>query len=672
MNIVIKRTFWIFLGLVVGRAVWYIVLGTGADQRAAMNREGRLVDAEMNQKQEVSEFRVPMKYPTRGLTMKGNMFLLDGVPFRILSGSFHYFRVPPEYWKDRLLKMKAGGLNTVTTYIPWNLHEKVKGYINFGGNFDLGKFVETAKEVGLWVIIRPGPYICAEWEFGGLPAWLLHDPKMRVRTSSYKPYLDAVEAYFSKLMPYLGRWLHKTNQGPIIAFQVENEYGSINRYDPNYLRFVAEQIIRYGNEELLITSDGAKFLENGTLPGIVPTINFVKKPKENIEKFRIFWPEGPIMVTEFWSGWFDHWREEHHHYGTEELENKTRFILESGASINFYMYVGGTNWGFWNGANAMTGKESDERYNPTITSYDYDAPISEAGDVKPKWHVLKKLLQDLKLAPLDLPAPPSAIERKPYGTVSMTKVMQYEEIIEVLGSCNCITTHTGPVAMEMLDINNKGGQGSGWLIYRGYFAKAAKLKILGSLRDRAQVILNGKEIAKIERFLESSAEIGFDPTTLKENNTLDIIVENLGHVNYKCNWHCDTDRKGISGSILLDDKPLQTITHIPFQFQRQMRTDILESKLWKDFSASSAPAAFWGVLKLSEPPKDTFLLMDNWTKGIAIVNGNNMGRYWSVGPQRTLYIPAPILKQGDNDIVIFELHKPHTQVEFVGEALLGE
>jgi beta-galactosidase len=363
------------------------------------------------------------------LTTSSTQFILDGKPFRVLSGAMHYFRVVPEYWRDRLEKMKAFGLNTVETYVAWNLHEPQPNEFHFDGMLNIVKFIGTADEVGLKVIVRPGPYICSEWDFGGLPYWLLKDPNMQVRCA-YPPYLAAVDRYFDALLPRLVD-LQSTRGGPIIAMQVENEYGSYGN-DKVYLRHLVDGMRAHGIDSFLFTSDGPRdnCLQGGTLPDVFKTVNFAFDAKEAFAKLREYQPAGPLMVMEFWSGWFDHWGEQHHimEDGSDSIQRSVDTldeILSMGASVNFYMFHGGTNFGFMNGANA-----DPTPYQPDTTSYDYAAPISESGDLNPRFKAYRETLKKY----VDLPSTFSfqLPTRYAYGKVEMTESVGLFESLEIL------------------------------------------------------------------------------------------------------------------------------------------------------------------------------------------------------------------------------------------------
>ena len=308
-----------------------------------------------------------MKYsfqPRTGLKAHDGSFYMDDRPFRILSGSFHYFRTHPEQWLDRLEKMKAAGLNAISTYIPWNLHEEIRGEFQFEGFWNLLKFIELVQSMGLYMIARPGPYICAEWEQGGFPAWMLHDPYMTFRSSKYPMYLKHVERYFNQLLPILARYTYKRG-GPIIAVQVENEFGNLRTIDEAYIKFIVNLYHANNINELLFTSDSSWNLDFVEYPGLLPTVNFADRGKEHLQRLKIFNPGMPLMVGEFWSGWFDQWGKRHSISKKDFFEQAVDDVLSMQASINVYMFVGGTNFGFWNGANADKQIPIRSDYRPT-------------------------------------------------------------------------------------------------------------------------------------------------------------------------------------------------------------------------------------------------------------------------------------------------------------------
>lgn len=336
------------------------------------------------------------------LTIKDGEFKMDGESFRIYSGSMHYFRIMPEYWEDRLRKLKAAGFNTVETYVCWNMHEPRKGEFDFTGRFDIRRFIKTAQEVGLYAIVRPGPYICAEWDFGGLPTWLLKDRNMRLRCA-YPDYLQHVSDFYHRLFEEIGD-LQQSEGGNIIAMQIENEYGSYGN-DKEYLRYIERLMLDCGTKVMLFTSDGDdnSMLSGGTLPDVFKTLNFGSRASEIFNAMDRFHENTPKMCTEFWCGWFDHWGEEHHTRGSDSVAGEIKDFLDIDASFNFYMFHGGTNFGFTAGANCY------EEYQPTVTSYDYCALLTEWGDYTPAYYAVRELLLKAQNLPeTELPASPSS------------------------------------------------------------------------------------------------------------------------------------------------------------------------------------------------------------------------------------------------------------------------
>ncbi|XP_078656643.1 beta-galactosidase-1-like protein 2 isoform X1 [Branchiostoma floridae x Branchiostoma belcheri] len=620
-----------------------------------------------------------------GLVAEGENFTLDGKPVQLLSGAIHYFRVPREYWRDRMLKLKACGLNTLETYVCWNLHEPEKGKFDFTGMLDIAAYLREAANLGLWVIFRPGPYICAEWDYGGLPSWLLRDPNMQVRTT-YQPYMEAVERFFDALLPIIKPFQYKEG-GPIIAVQVENEYGSYAR-DDKYLTAVKQAIQNRGVEELLLTSDGGDIgrLERGCIPGVLMTANFNFNPKKQLGALKKIQPNRPMMVMEFWSGWFDHWGRDHHKLHVEKFEQLLGDILRLRSSVNFYMFHGGTNFGFMNGANYING------YKPDVTSYDYDAPLSEAGDPTPKYNKTRELLQTLAMegaVPNELPDVPPSTEKSSYGPFPVEKYITFEDALKVLGEP---IRSEKVMSMEMLPINNDNGQSYGYILYRHkltHTPATESVTLKCDVRDRAQIFVNGKESGMLNWRVGEITLSG-----LKENDILDILVENQGRVNFaqtmdgvkKFVLESVTgvnrgdalldQRKGLVGEVLLNTAPLETWEIFPLELKPEFQTRLVESPDWKKLTeAAEIPFPSFHLINFSIPedPKDTFLDMKKgWGKGVAILNGFNLGRYWHIGPQETLYVPAPFLKQGDNQLLLFEQHVPYKEVFFTDTPRLGK
>ncbi len=562
-------------------------------------------------------------------------FYLNGKKFKIIAGGIHYFRVVPEYWRDRLEKIKALGCNTVETYIAWNMHEVKRGVFDFTGICDIKRFIETAQELGLYVIVRPSPYICAEWEFGGLPAWLLAEDGMRLR-SSYQPYLDAVDSYYKELFKILTP-LQITKGGPIIMFQVENEYGAYGE-DTEYLKSIRDMMVKYGAEVPMFTSDGpwGDYLACGGIPGVLQTGNFGSKGHEQFKILRKRIGENkPLMCTEFWVGWFDAWGDEKHNTGdTAEHVKALDEILTEG-SVSIYMAHGGTNFGFTSGANYY------DQLKPDVTSYDYDALISEDGELTEKYHAFKKVIEKyVKIPKIQFTA---EIKKKAYGKAVLTSSMNLNEAISYISEKH---ESNSPTCMEKL------GQNYGYILYRSELIKDGcieKFRLMGA-NDRAKVYLDGKEIltlydtdllkeVRVGKAVEGTAAVGTELT---------ILMENMGRVNY--GYFMEKQRKGIDGAVLINGHqhykweeytlPLNNLEKLPFNDQTG--------------KALYGVPAFYRYEFEADEQGDTFLDMTGFGKGCAFINGFNLGRFWEIGPQKRLYVPGPLVKPGKNEIIIFE------------------
>ena len=606
----------------------------------------------------------PAQRKLTGLVAGNGSFYMDEKPITILSGSFHYFRTLPQQWSNRLAKMRSAGLNTVTTYIPWNLHEPQKGKFEFSGLFNIAEFIKTVQKHKLYLIVRPGPYICAEWEFGGFPYWMLRDPNMKFRTSSYKPYLNAVDSYFNHLLPIFVPFMYK-NGGPIVAFQIENEFGSWGP-DPQYMKFLHKLFIKHGlNKELLLTSDGAPHLKKGKIDGVFTTVNFNGDPEKKLQTLKTIQPDKPRMVMEFWPGWFDRWKEKHHVMSTAVLKEKITAVLSLNASINFYMFVGGTHFDFWNGASNISG-----RYGAIVTSYDYDAPVSESGDVGDKYKMLRELFTKFKLVPADLPPIPENSVKQAYESVTISEFLQLPDMLKLVPKP--FQNYKYPRSMERIYINNGNGQGYGWILYRTKIKKPKGPVVLsGLIHDRAHVHYNG-QLVDIFEYKKGNYTLKIPANGGKaEGNMLDIFVENMGRVNWE--KAINIQHKGLLGNVTIQNTPTASWDHIPFEFGADFKANLSASADWKSFKKFKTqirPTLYRGFLNIKTEPKDTFLNMSKWTRGIVLVNKFNIGRYWRNGPQRTLYVPAPLLEKGRNELIVFELHKADKQLSFTNKALL--
>ena len=555
-------------------------------------------------------------------------FYLNGEPFKIISGAFHYFRTVPEYWQDRIEKLVNMGCNTVETYIPWNFHEPEKGNFRFDGMHDIERFIHLAEKMGLYIIIRPSPYICSEWEFGGLPAWLLRDRNMRLRCS-YEPYLNAVKEYYSVLIPKLVP--HQCDRGGgVILVQLENEYGYYGN-DTAYLEFLRDTLRELGVTVPFVTSDGPwsepKF-KSGMLNGALPTGNFGSGAEWQFGQMRKYIGENkPLMCMEFWNGWFDACGEEHHTTSPEKAASELDELLKRG-SVNFYMFEGGTNFGFMSGRNGGS-KTGD------VTSYDYDAPLTEDGQITEKYRLFKEVIAkytDIHEIPLT-----TEIRRRAYGRISCTGKT---DLFSVLDKISVPVKSSYPLTME--DI----GQDYGYILYR---MKIRDIETVSEIRlegaaDRVQCYHNGEFV--YTAFAENMWE-KFEPQQKRTSGIIDLLCENTGRENFGTGL--ENQRKGISGGVKINDH-----RHFGFEIYPLPLDERQIAAL--DFGIGyieNTPAFYRFELDIDEPC-DTFLDTDGFGKGCAFVNGFNIGRFWEIGPQKRLYIPAPLLQIGKNTIVIFE------------------
>ncbi|GAA4837205.1 glycoside hydrolase family 35 protein [Saccharopolyspora rosea] len=580
-----------------------------------------------------------------GLTVRGDEFLLDGEPFRILAGEMHYFRTHPDQWRDRLDRMRALGLNTVDTYVAWNFHEPRRGEVDFSGWRDVVRFVETAAEAGLKVTVRPGPYICAEWDFGGLPAWLLADRTMPLRCDE-PPYRELVDEWFGTLLPKLTP-LQATRGGPIIAFQVENEYGSYGD-DLAHLEHLRNTLRGNGIDSLLYCSNGPSewMLRGGNLPDELATVNFSGDPTEPFAALRRYQPRGPLWCTEYWDGWFDHWGEQHNTTDPAETAANIDRMLAAGASVSLYMAVGGTNFEWWAGANHDDAKD---RYQPTVTSYDYDAPIGEAGELTEKFHRIREVIgRHEPLPDVPLPARPPRLApqtAQPIGSVGLL------DSLDVLSKP---VRRTTPVHMEAL------GQPHGLIHYRTEIRgprETAGVRVEG-LADRALVFADGTPLGTLDRNdPKGSVQVPVPGDSVR----LDLLVDTGGRINY---GHRLADAKGVTDRVLHGSQAL-------FGWEiRPLPLDDLSPLRFRPGAAPAGPAFHRATLRIADPA-DGFLALPGWEKGLVWLNGFLLGRYWNLGPQRTLHAPSPLWRKGDNDVVVLELHTPGRTIELRSDPDLG-
>ena len=564
--------------------------------------------------------------PKHAFAIDGERFLLDGKPLQIRSGELHYPRVPREYWHDRMQKMRALGLNTLTTYVFWDLHEPRPGVFDFTGNLDLGAFLKAAQEEGLFVLLRPGPYVCSEWDLGGLPSWLLANEQMKIRSRDPQ-FLAAVTRYMRKVGE-IAAPLQITRGGPVLMVQVENEYGSYGS-DHDYMRAIQTSIRDAGFDVPLYTSDGAEEsdLKGGTLPDVLSVINFSASdsPEGQFSSFAKFRTGVPKMVGEFWTGWFDHWGETHHLTNPAKEAANLEWLLSRGISFNLYMVHGGSSPG------PMAGANFSDRYEPDISSYDYDAPIDEAGRLTPKFFALREVIRKHLSPDETLPEPPAPLP------VVETPRIQFKAGSPLARLLGAPVRGESPKPMEML------GQAYGMVLYRHAVDQAASGKLeLNEARDYALVSQGGKLLGILDR---RKKETSLD-VSLTAGAPLEILVDAMGRVNFGA--RLVDDRKGIVGSVKLNGQELKGWEMFPLPLEN------LHKLKFKTGRVQTGPAFYRAHFDL-KPMGDTFFDMRGWGKGYVWVNGHNLGRYWGVGPQQSLYCPAVWLKIADNQIIVLDL-----------------
>jgi beta-galactosidase len=568
-------------------------------------------------------------------------FLLDGEPFRILSGALHYFRVHPDLWADRIGKARLMGLNTIETYVPWNAHSPRRGEFDTTGMLDLGRFLEQVAAAGLYAIVRPGPYICAEWDNGGLPAWLFQEPGVGVRRYE-KQFLAAVERYLEDVLGIV-RPLQVDQGGPVLLVQVENEYGAFGN-DPEYLDAVAGMIRKAGITVPLVTVDQptGPMLAAGGLDGVLRTGSFGSRSAERLATLREHQPTGPLMCMEFWDGWFDHWGGPHHTTSVEDAARELDALLAAGASVNIYMFHGGTNFGLTSGA------DDKGVFRPTVTSYDYDAPLDEAGRPTAKFDAFREVLARYTDVPTEELVAPSAAA--PVFSVPLG------EPVRLLTDPSAWGSPSWHAEMPTLD-----ELGARLALFRTEIDRDGPVLLsVGEVRDRALVFLDGDPVGVLERDRRDRALM-----LPRGRGRLEIVVEDQGRVNYGARIG---EVKGLIGEIRLGEQPLTDWSACSVDLDA---VPTVWDRATVDVRAGIGPTA-WRASFPTDQPVDHFLRTDSWGKGIAWVNGFCLGRYWHRGPQHTLYVPAPLIRTGDNELVVLELETlADPAAHFVSDLALG-
>lgn len=553
---------------------------------------------------------------------QGNHFALDGKPYQIISGEMHYPRIPRAYWRQELKLARAMGLNTITTYTFWNLHEPSPGVYDFTGNNDVAEFIREAQQEGLHVLLRPGPYVCAEWEWGGYPAWLLQTKGMQVRGTD-PAYMKAAGTWLKRLGQELAP-LQVGNGGPIIGVQVENEYGSFGS-DHAYMEAVRQQVLDAGfTKAMLYTADGADVIPKGSLPDLPAVANFGTGDAER--SFRVLKqmrPNGPMMSGEYWAGWFDHWGVKHETTSTTKQAAELEWMLKQGYSVSLYMVHGGTSFGWMNGANVDHGV-----YHPDVTSYDYGAAIDESGRPTEKYAQFREIFG--RVTGQMLPPVPLV---EPVQTVAPFRLTESSPL---LGELPKAVPSDDPRTMEEL------GEAYGYALYRTTVPRAAEGPLtLHTLHDYAVVYADGKQLGTLDR-REGRESVD---VKLSAGARLDILLENTGRVNY--GPLIRGEQVGILGGVTLNNEPLHG--------WQQFAMPLKQPRARKFSSATCTGACLYRGSFNAPAQADTFLDTSGVAKGFVWVNGSPLGRAWSIGPQKALYLPGPWLRKGRNEVVVLDL-----------------
>jgi beta-galactosidase len=592
---------------------------------------------------------------TFGFAADGSQFLLDGKPLQIRSGEMHPARIPVQYWRHRIRMAKAMGMNTIALYVMWNYLEERPGVFDFHTDRrDVEAFVRLCQAEGMWVLLRPGPYVCGEWDLGGIPPYLLRHPdiKLRVKAADDPHYMAAVTRYIERLAPRI-RPLLVANGGPILMIQIENEYGSYGA-DAEYLAELRKLWVDNGVGGPFYTEDGLWQLQHNhtNVPGGAIALSGGDAP--SIAAARSAYPSVPAMAGEVYPGWLTHWGDSAFQGADSDVSDTIKGCMDGGLSFNLYMIHGGTSFGFFAGANA---DDSSGHYQPDITSYDYEAPISEQGGAGPRYMTYRELISRY------LPAPPPAVPA-PIPTISGMTVTPtpYASVWDNLPDALPADQTVDPRPFEMY------GQNSGFVLYRrslaGYSAGTLDVQWV---HDYATVFLDDTyaggfsralipdAVANARRVTNNNAPLPLPPATqVGDHPRLDILVEGMGRTNY---GHALVDRKGILESVALRDGGALTGNLTGWEVFLLPMDDRFIQALKRGGRTPSRPGIFFRATPHLTSVGDTYIDVSRWAKGVVWVNGHNLGRYWEIGPQRRLYCAAPWLKPGQNEILIFDLHQ---------------
>jgi beta-galactosidase len=583
--------------------------------------------------------------PTHTFAIGDDAFLLDNQPYVIRCGEVHAARVPKEYWRHRLQMAKAMGLNTVCAYLFWNQHEPREGNFTWDDRADIAEYCRIAQELGLWVILRPGPYACAEWEMGGLPWWLLKHDDIALRSRDPR-FIEATKRYFKEVGRELAP-LQITHGGPIIMVQAENEYGFYGT-DAEYMGEIRQALLDAGFDVPLFACNPKDALRKGYRDDLFPVVNFGSDPEGAFRALRQILPKGPLMCGEFYPGWFDTWGAPHHTGNTAQYLADLEYMLKNKASFSIYMAHGGTSFGFGTGA--------DRPFKPDTSSYDYDAPISEAGWPTDKFWKTRELFAKYLNPGETIPEPPAK------NPVIAIKASLVDEFAPIFSNLPKPRDDEQPRTFEAYD------QAYGCILYRTKLSAGDAVTLtIDAVHDIAQVYLDGRFIGFMDRrWRQFSADI----PRRRSDATLDIVVEAMGRVNFGREVH---DRKGIHGPVRLGDAELKGWQIFNLPLDEAMLRDLKYQPQQHDFTETAVsfePAFYRTTFDVSDPG-DTFLDMDDWHKGMVWVNGHNLGRFWNIGPQQTMYVPGPWLKKGANELIVFDMFFGNGDIAFRAEPILN-
>ena len=565
-------------------------------------------------------------------------FLLNGEPFVIKAAELHYPRIPKPYWEQRIKMCKAMGMNTICLYIFWNYHEPEEGKFDFSGQKDIAAFCRLAQENGMYIIVRPGPYVCAEWEMGGLPWWLLKKKDIKLREhDSY--FMERVQLFMDEIGKQLAD-LQISRGGNIIMMQVENEYGSYGVNKP-YVAAIRDMVRKAGFTDVpLFQCDWNSNFENNALDDLLWTMNFGTGANvdDQFKRLKELRPNTPLMCSEYWSGWFDHWGAKHETRSADDLVNGLKEMLDKNISFSLYMTHGGTSFGHWGGANFPN-------FSPTCTSYDYDAPINESGKPTQKFYAVRDLLAGYLPESETLPEIPDTIPVISIPTIAMTEIAPIFDNLPQSKQSDDIRP------MEMYD------QGWGSILYRTTLPETcdeSQSLLITEVHDWAQVYLNGKKLATLSR-LKGEGIVKLPP--VKKGDQLDILVEAMGRMNFGKGIY---DPKGITEKVELQRENVKEVQRLQNWQVYNLPIDynyVSNLNYRKGNDAQGMPAYYRATFTIAEVG-DTFLSMLNWSKGMVWVNGHALGRYWEIGPQQTLYLPGCWLKEGENEIIVLDMAGP--------------